>query len=630
MSFLARGTSRWGMGSKVFVTILTLAAFQVLAVIGAGVASAVTGCTFNPSSNTINITIDPGQFAGVAVEDATDLDPESPPGAILFDNNGLGFDDGANSTQCGSASNTLTTSIVVLGSPSNDEVFYIDNGGFAGSGGAAFNTAITWAIDLGSNTVGGADVFLIFAADADTTVVLTDTTFTLNGGGGPLLGVEADEIFGGTEDDTIDGSAMSSALLIAFGFAGDDWIAPGACCTNPAPISPEVFDGGLGVDTLSYATRTTPTVIDNTVVFPAPSSGHDANGDCDVADVGDEGDEQTGFEIKQTGSGNDCLVGAPAVIETFIPGDGDDDITGQAGQDTIDWSSSTAAMVIDPANDTATGQGTDDIDSVNMFIGSPFDDTLIFDGSTAAFDGGAGIDLVDASLTTAGVAIDLDTLDGTPVGGVGAPPDSLENALGGSGNDALIGNDLNNNLSSGDGDDTLAGAAGNDNLLGGNGNDSYSGGTGADTVSFAGSPNGVEVDLSLGFANGEGSDSLLLDIEIVKGSAFDDNITGGELGFGGSINFRFVGAKGDDILTGSTSNDTLKGGAGDDVVRAGTGDDTLAGAGGDDLLVGGPGFDVGKGGKGNDVCKSVESKKSCGSGKHPAKPGLASVVAKLV
>ncbi len=61
-------------------------------------------------------------------------------------------------------------------------------------------------------------------------------------------------------------------------------------------------------------------------------------------------------------------------------------------------------MVIDPANDTATGQGTDDIDGINMFIGSPFDDTLIFDGSTAAFNGGAGIDLVDASLTTTGVS----------------------------------------------------------------------------------------------------------------------------------------------------------------------------------------------------------------------------------
>ncbi len=149
MSF-GRGTSRRGMAPKVFVTILTLAAFQFAAVIGAGVASAVTGCTYNPATQTINITIDPDESAGVAVETAADdLDLDSPPGAILFDNNGAGFEDGANSTQCGSASNTNTVSIVVLGSPSNDELFYIDN-----FDGGEFATAITWAVDLGSNTVG--------------------------------------------------------------------------------------------------------------------------------------------------------------------------------------------------------------------------------------------------------------------------------------------------------------------------------------------------------------------------------------------------------------------------------------------------------------------------------------------
>jgi len=623
MSLLKRGARR--PIAKVGLTVFALAAFQVAAVIGAGVASAVTGCTFNPATNTINITIDPGETAGVAVENATaDLDPESPPGAILFDNNGAGFDNGALSTQCGSATNTLTASIVVLGSPSSDEVFYIENG--FGFGGSPINTAITWAVDLGSNTVGGFDIFLLFGSDGDDTVVLTDTTFTNNGGGGPLLGVEIDEVLAGDGDDTIDGSAMSAALLIATGDADDDWIAGGACCVNPVPITNETLVGGAGTDTISYATRTTPTVIDNTT----SSAGHDANGDCDVVDVGDEFDVEVGFEIKQTGSGADCLVGVGGVAETFIPGDGDDDITGQTGEDTIDWSSSSAGMVIDPANDTATGQGTDDIDGINMFIGSPFDDTLIFDGSTAAFDGGAGIDLVDGSLTTTGVVIDLDTLDGAPVGGVGAPPDSLENALGGSGNDALVGNDLNNNLSSGDGDDVLTGAGGNDFLQGGNGNDTYSGGLGADTVSFQASAAGVDVDLSLGFATGEGSDALLLDVEIVKGSAHDDNITGGELGFGGSINFRFIGAAGDDVITGSTSNDTLKGGAGDDVERAGEGDDTLAGAGGDDLLVGGAGFDIGKGGKGDDVCKGVESKKSCGTQKNPAKVQLKSLTAKLV
>ena len=159
MSLLHRGARR--PIAKVGLTVFTLAAFQVLAVIGAGVANAVTGCTYNPATQTINITIDPGNTASVAVEgDAGALDTESPDGAILFDNNGAGFENGALSTQCGSASNTNTTSIVVLGSPSTNEVFTINN-----EAGAQFATTITWGVDLGSNTVGGADVFLIFASE---------------------------------------------------------------------------------------------------------------------------------------------------------------------------------------------------------------------------------------------------------------------------------------------------------------------------------------------------------------------------------------------------------------------------------------------------------------------------------
>lgn len=628
MSFLGRGTSPRGMGSKVFVTVMTLAAFQVLAVIGAGVASAVTGCTYNPATQTINITIDPGEFAGVAVEgDLGALDAESPDGAILFDNNGLGFENGAVSTQCGSASNTNTVSIVVLGSPSADEAFYIDN-----ESGAQFATTITWAADLGSNTIGGVDTFLIFGSeDSDDTVVLTNGTFTLNGGGGPLLGVELDEVFGDAGNDTIDGSALTTPILIAFGESGDDTISPGTQATLPFALGfGEFLDGGAGAevngDTLSYATRTTSVVIDSTT----GTSGHSANVDCDVVDAGDEEDLQSGFENLQTGSGGDCIVGLAGVFEYFIPGDGDDTVTGQlADGDTIDWSSSSALMTITPSSTcggTATGQGTDTWTTVDAFVGSSFDDVLIWNATcpTSAFSGGDGIDTVDATATTTGQVISLDALDPTN--------DDLENLFGGSGNDVLDGNDIRNLIEGNDGNDDLFGDEGNDVLIGGLGNDDYEGGLGADTVSFAtNTVSGVNVDVILGFATSSesGDDSFTDAIEIIHGSPFADTITGG----GGFVttNFLFTGGAGADILTGSGSNDTLKGGGGDDIVRASGGDDTLFGAGGDDLLVGGQGFDIAKGGKGDDVCKGVEHKTSCGSAKHPRKPSLATVLAaKLV
>lgn len=622
MSFLHRGEPRRAKASGVLVTVLSLAAFQVLAIVGAGSAAAVSGCTYNPATDTINITIDPGQAASVAVETAADdLDTDSPPGAILFSASDIGgglldYENGANSTQCGSASTSNTVAIIVLGQPSNDEFFLIDEE-FSN---AQFPSTIAWAVDLGSQTVGGFDEFAWWSTDPGGTLrhdtaTFTDTSFDINGGMGELVGVETMWIYPGIGDDVVDASALSNVILREFnGGDGDDWVAPGAQATLPIALVQEDIDGQDGTDTVSYGTRTTST----TVRADAGLAGRDANADCDVLDAGDEQDLISNFEAFETGSGNDCLVGDTGVDETFIPGDGDDDITGNAADDdVIDWSSSSAAMTIDPANGTATGQGTDTFADVFAYVGSAFDDVLIWDGTTTFFSGGDGTDTVDASATTTSNVIDLDTLDGLPLTGVGAPADDLENAIGGSANDILLGNDARNRLEGGDGDDTLSGMVGNDLLLGGAGNDTYTGGPGADKVSFINSPNGVNVDMLLGFATGEGDDGFGDVVEIVVGSGFGDSITGG----GGvvAINFLFNGRGGDDILTGSGSNDTLKGGGGNDVLRGVNGDDTLTGARGNDRIFGGPGVDVGKGGPGKDTCKGVEIKSSCGT---PGSPKL--------
>ncbi len=139
------------------------------------------------------------------------------------------------------------------------------------------------------------------------------------------------------------------------------------------------------------------------------------------------------------------------------------------------------------------------------------------------FVGGDGVDTVDASALTTG-PVDRPRRPGRSASARSGPvtADSLENAIGGSGNDNLDGNDIRNMLDGGDGDDVLSGAAGNDTLLGGDGNDTYIGGTGADRVSFANSPQKVNVDLSLGFATGEGDDTFVDGVEIILGSAFND------------------------------------------------------------------------------------------------------------
>jgi methionine-rich copper-binding protein CopC len=63
---------------------------------------------------------------------------------------------------------------------------------------------------------------------------------------------------------------------------------------------------------------------------------------------------------------------------------------------------------------------------------------------------------------------------------------TIENVIGGGGNDALTGNSGDNRLDGGAGNDTLTGGAGNDTLIGGAGNDTLIGGSGDDTAIFSG------------------------------------------------------------------------------------------------------------------------------------------------
>ena len=146
------------------------------------------------------------------------------------------------------------------------------------------------------------------------------------------------------------------------------------------------------------------------------------------------------------------------------------------------------------------------------------------------------------------------------------PRSLIENAIGGSGSDILIGNQANNALTAGagndlldglDGNDALTGGVGNDGLWGDAGNDTLSGGSGndtidggaagSDTVTYADATAGVTVSLAITAAQntvGAGTDTVT-NIE---------NLTGSNL---------------DDTLTGNTAANFLNGGAGNDTLTAG-------------------------------------------------------------
>lgn len=201
----------------------------------------------------------------------------------------------------------------------------------------------------------------------------------------------------------------------------------------------------------------------------------------------------------------------------------------------------------------------------------------------------------------------------------------IENAIGGTGDDTIAGNQVANRLAGGAGNDTLSGldgddvllgedggdvlygGAGGDRLVGGDGDDQLSGGFGRDVlIGGTGDDSLVGDDGSDRLIGGDGDDTLY-------GGLHDDTLLGG-IGnddvSGGAGNDRLVGSDGDDLLYGDggddqlvlgTGNDLAYGDAGADYLAGGTGNDTLHGGGDDDILIGGLGSDLAYGGNGEDL-----------------------------
>jgi hypothetical protein len=144
------------------------------------------------------------------------------------------------------------------------------------------------------------------------------------------------------------------------------------------------------------------------------------------------------------------------------------------------------------------------------------DTRWVVGGNYQMIDDGGGIDLIDGSAQTADLTLFLDdgywsyagakaesiTARGQFTINIGT---TIENALGGSGNDIIVGNEVANSIS---------GGSGNDILRGGRGNDRLDGGAGRDTAAYDGARAGYTVSkLDAGMtvtdkAGLEGSDTL--------------------------------------------------------------------------------------------------------------------------
>ena len=254
---------------------------------------------------------------------------------------------------------------------------------------------------LGGDVTGGADT-LLGRSGQD---FISGDVQSLGDGGRVTGG--ADLVRGGGDSDIISGdvfSVVSSTATPAkvqitcgndrlFGDAGDDWIA-----------------GDLWDPTKATG--------DSTIV-----GGNDQlfGGDGDDQLYGEFGNEYVGLTTATflTG-GNDLLDG----------GLGDDLLYGQRGSDTASFASLALAVTVDLTAGTASGQGSDQLFSIENAEGSSEGDTLLGSSSGNALNGGGGNDLLN----------------------------------GRGGRDALIGSG---------GNDSLNGGGGNDDLDGGGGEDAF-------------------------------------------------------------------------------------------------------------------------------------------------------------
>ncbi len=345
---------------------------------------------------------------------------------------------------------------------------------------------------------------------------------------------------------------------IVYAGAGNDVIFAGA--------GADTIDGGDGDDTISYSTSFAGIRINLAAALGSQALGGDANGDRFVS-------------IENVvGTVSDDVITGNDVVNSIYGGAGKDVIKGGKGSD---------KLFGDNGDDTLYGEDGDD-----KLSGGAGKDTL---------DGGAGIDTADYAASVSGITLHL----AAALGSQGLSGDalgdrliSIENIIGGAGDDIVNGNDAANSIYGGSGKDLINGGKGNDKLFGGNGDDSLYGddgddiltpgggkdiiygGAGIDTLSLAdySSPFGITAIISNNAGNGAVH---------ISSNATHTNLSSVSMQGTWTANFYAI-----ENLTGSSGNDRLWGNGLANILQGLDGNDQLTGGAGADTIDGGLGIDT--------------------------------------
>jgi Ca2+-binding RTX toxin-like protein len=546
-------------------------------------------------------------------------------------------------------------------------------------GNASANTLIGGFGDDTLNGGDGADTLnggsgsdtVSYAAAADgVRVNLVAPNSTTLGNTGEALGdvfISIENIEGSTKNDTLIGSALSNTLR---GGLGADTLIGGG--------GGDVLDGGQGSDTVSYEN------VSLRVDAYLDTALQGFNAGAAVGDVYTSIENLTGsnFDDLLVGDGDANIIVGGLGNDTLIGGAGADRLVGGAGIDTVSYQNSVSGVGLSLAaggtdgdpNSDSFGDSFTEIENVvgsafadaiegtagdNRIDGGAGNDTLLGGGGNDSlfggdgedvlrnigagnhfYDGGAGLNnTVSYEGFTTAVTLNLAAADGNTNGAGGFEFfTKIQTLIGGNLDDVLTGDSQRNNFRGGTGndvldgranDDVLQGEGGDDTLVGGLGADTLDGGVGIDTASYANATSAITLNLgSPQTGTGEAAGDVLIGVEIIQGSTFDDEFVAG--GTQTAISFR--GGAGTDLInfsrsvdavqvdlslntlngtaatgglaaganfesienvTGSNANDTIKGNAGANVLNGGAGNDTLRGSlGGNDRLLGGIGSDT--------------------------------------
>jgi len=386
-------------------------------------------------------------------------------------------------------------------------------GVFDNSGGFASELPVT-----NLSTLGGIYInILAVEVDGDTT--LRALTAAGNGQGTIEMGTQLFDLF--ATGSLITGTPQDDPELIGTdgndtinGLEGDDTLFGGA--------GADVHDGGDGIDWVRYD--------------EAPDSGLTASLLNPSINTGKAaGDTYISIESLALTNGNDIGHGDNG-SNNVLGLDGDDQLFGHGDGDLLNGGS---------GSDTLTGGAGSDL--------------LI---------GGTGTDFARYE-DTVGITISLAapaTNTGTAAGDI---YDGIEGLIGGSGNDKIYGNGLNN---------TLMGGLGNDMIYGGAGADHHDGGAGTDYARYDDASAGVTASLHTPASNtGIAAGDTYVAIEGLMLTNFND------IGRGDNRSNYLIGLNGNDQLFGLGGTDSLNGGEGNDTLSGGEGADTLNGGNGEDF-----------------------------------------------